>query len=116
MHLVTPMQCLKNNFYIVENLSKKTNNLSNKTINIMSTEELKLQIFRQVDALDASKLKEFYGLMLNYINSSKDITEWLSVTESEKQGIEDAIKELNDGKGITHEQVMTTIKSKYNHA
>ena len=82
----------------------------------MSTEELKLQIFRQVDALDASKLKDFYGLMLNYINSSKDTTEWIGISESEKQGIEDAIKELNDGKGISHEQVMATMKSKYNHA
>lgn len=33
----------------------------------MSTEEIKLQIFRQVDALDANKLKEFYGVMLNYV-------------------------------------------------
>lgn len=81
----------------------------------MSTEELKLQIFRQVDALDASKLKEFYGLMLNYINSSKDTTEWIGVSESDKQGIEEAIKEMNDVKGISHEQVMTTMKSKYNH-
>jgi hypothetical protein len=53
----------------------------------MSSEELKLQIFRQVDALDASKLKEFYGLMLNYMNSSKGITEWMGVSESEKLGI-----------------------------
>jgi hypothetical protein len=53
---------------------------------------------------------------MNYINSSKDITEWIGVSESEKQGIEDAIKELNDGKGISHEQVMATMKSKFNHA
>jgi|GEM_PF-4927620 hypothetical protein len=31
----------------------------------MSTEELRLQIFRQVENIDSSKLKEFYGLMLN---------------------------------------------------
>ena len=39
----------------------------------MSIEEIKLQIFRQVDAWDAAKLKEFYGIMLNYINSKRDI-------------------------------------------
>ena len=94
---------------------QKQNNLSNKTIIIMSSEELKLQIFRQVDALDASKLKEFYGLMLNYMNSSKDITEWMGVSESEKQGVENAIKEMNDGIGIPHDQVMLTMKRKYNH-
>ena len=82
----------------------------------MSNEELKLQIFRQVDALDASKLKEFYGLMLNYINSKKDTTEWMGVSDVEKHAIEEAIKQMNDGKGISHEQVMAKMKSKYSHA
>ncbi len=81
----------------------------------MSIEEIKLQIFRQVDALDAAKLKEFYGIMLNYINSKKDTDEWIGVTSSEKQGIMDAIGELNDGKGIPHEQVIQRLKKKYTH-
>ena len=82
----------------------------------MSIEEIKLQIFRQVDALDAAKLKEFYGIMLNYINSKKDTDEWIGVNSSEKQGIIAAIEELNDGKGIPHEQVMARLREKYNHA
>ncbi len=77
----------------------------------MSTEELKLQIFRQVDALDGSKLKEFYGVMLNYINGSKDTTEWIGVSDAEKQGIEDAIEHMNETKGIPHEQVMVNFLS-----
>ena len=82
----------------------------------MSTEELKLQIFRQVDALDASKLKEFYGLMLNYLNSNRDMAEWIGVSDTEKQGIEDAIKQMNNGKGVIHEQVIANLKNKYTHA
>ena len=82
----------------------------------MSTEELKLQIFRQVDALDGSKLKEFYGVMLNYLNSTKDTAEWIGVSTAEKQGIEQAIKEINDGKGIDNEKVMANMKNKYIHA
>jgi len=31
----------------------------------MSTDEIKLQLFRQVDALVAVRLKEFYGVMMN---------------------------------------------------
>ena len=79
----------------------------------MSIEEIKLQIFRQVDALDATKLKEFYGIMLNYINSKRDTDEWIGVTSSEKQGIIDAIEELNDGKGIPHKQVIERLRKKY---
>jgi hypothetical protein len=81
----------------------------------MSIEEIKLQIFRQVDALDAAKLKEFYGIMLNYINSKRDTDEWIGVTSYEKQGIMDAIEELNDGKGIPHEQVILRLREKYTH-
>lgn len=76
----------------------------------MSIEEIKLQIFRQVDALDAAKLKEFYGIMLNYVNSKRDTDEWIGVTSSEKQGIIDAIEELNDGKGIPHEEVIERLR------
>jgi hypothetical protein len=82
----------------------------------MSTEELKLQIFRQVDTLDSLKLKEFYGVMLNYLNSNKDTAEWIDVSTAEKHGIEEAIMEINDGKGIDNEQVMANMKSKYIHA
>ena len=82
----------------------------------MSIEEIKLQIFRQVDALDAAKLKEFYGIMLNFINSKRDTDEWIGVNSTEKHGIIDAIEELNDGKGIPNEQVMARLREKYNHA
>ena len=82
----------------------------------MSTEEIKLQIFSQVDALDASKLKEFYGLMLNYLNSNRDMAEWIGVSDTEKQGIEDAIMQMNNGEGIIHEQVMANVKNKFTHA
>lgn len=82
----------------------------------MSIEEIKLQIFRQVDSLDAAKLKEFYGIMLNYINGKKETDEWIGVNSFEKQGIIDSIEELNDGKGIPHEQVMARLREKYNHA
>jgi len=46
----------------------------------MSTAEIKLQIFRQIYALDAGKLKEFYGVLLNYLSSKNDINEWFGVT------------------------------------
>jgi hypothetical protein len=82
----------------------------------MSTEELKLQIFRQVDTLDRSKLKEFYGVMLNYLNSNIDTAEWIGVSDVEQHGIEEAIKEMNGNNGIANEQVMVKMKNKYIHA
>jgi len=54
--------------------------------------------------------------MLNYVNSEKDTTEWFGVSDLKKDGIEDAIKDLNNGKGILHEHVMGKMKNKYTHA
>ena len=82
----------------------------------MSTEEIKLKIFRQVDALDAVKLKEFYGIMQNFMNSKKNTDEWIGVSPAEQEGIEAALKEIEDGKGIPHEEVMSRLRKKYNHA
>jgi hypothetical protein len=82
----------------------------------MSTEELKLQIFRQVDSLDASKLKEFYGVMCNFMNSKKDIAVWEGVSALEKEGIENAIIQLNSGEGIAHNEVITKFKNRYKNA
>ena len=82
----------------------------------MSTEELKLQIFRQVDALDANKLRELHGIMCNFINSNKNIDDWAQMSDSEKQGIEDAISELSQGKCIVHNDVMAKLARKFNRA
>jgi len=82
----------------------------------MSTEELKLQIFRQVDALDANKLRELHGIMRNFINSNKNIDDWAQMSDSEKQGIEDAISELSQGKCIVHNDVMANLARKFNRA
>lgn len=82
----------------------------------MSTEELKLRLFRQVDTLGRFKLKEFYGVMLNYLNSTKDTADWIGISEIGQKGIEEAILQIHKGKGISNEQVMAKAKSKYSLA
>ena len=79
----------------------------------MSIDEIKLRIFRQVDTFDSAKLKEFYGIMQNYINSKKETDEWVGVSTSEQEGIEAAIKEIEEGKGIPHEDVMSRLRNKH---
>ncbi len=39
----------------------------------MTVSDLKLKIFRQIDALEKNRLEEFYGLLMNYINSKRDV-------------------------------------------
>jgi hypothetical protein len=78
----------------------------------MSTEELKLAIFREVDLLDGSKLKELYGILQNFVNSQLNEEEWNNLSESEKDGIEAALQQLNDGESIYHTKVISQAREK----
>jgi hypothetical protein len=82
----------------------------------MNTSELKLKIFRQIDSLEKTRLEDLYGVLLNYINSQKEINDWINLSDNQKQGIFDAIEQIDSGKGITHEKVMSKYRKKYSHA
>jgi hypothetical protein len=82
----------------------------------MTTSDLKLKIFRQIDSLEKSRLEELYGVLANFINGKNDIGDWDKLTEEQRQGIINAIGEIDSGKGIPHEEVMTKMRKKYSHA
>lgn len=82
----------------------------------MTVSDLKLRIFRHIDSLEKSKLEEFYGLLLNYINGQKDIADWDKLTDNQKKGILDAIDEIESGKGIPNRSVIDKFRKKYSHA
>jgi hypothetical protein len=82
----------------------------------MTISDLKLRIFRQIDSLEKSKLEEFYGLLMNYINGQKDIFDWEKLSENQKKGILDAIEEVDSGKGIPNKTVLNKFRKKYTHA
>ena len=79
----------------------------------MTVADLKLKIFRLVDSLQKNRLEEVYGLLINYIRGHKDIDDWDKLSEEQKQGILDAIEEIDKGKGIPHEKLMASIRKKY---
>ena len=78
----------------------------------MTVSDLKLKIFRQIDSLEKNRLEEFYGVLVNFINEKRDIEDWEKLAEEHKQGIFDAINEIDSGKGIPHEKVMENILKK----
>ena len=82
----------------------------------MTVSDLKLRIFRKIDTLEKNKLEEFYGLLLNYINGQKDITDWNKLSTNQKQGILDAIKEIDSGNGIQNNKVIDKFRKKYSDA
>ncbi|HKJ80980.1 MAG TPA: hypothetical protein VJ954_03070 [Ignavibacteriaceae bacterium] len=82
----------------------------------MTVSDLKLKIFRQIDSLEKNRLEEFYGLMQNYLNSKKDLSDWAKLSEGQKKGIFDAIDEIESGKGKPSEAVIDKFRKKYSNA
>jgi len=82
----------------------------------MTVSDLKLKIFRQIDSLEKSRLEEFYGLLLNYVNGKKDISDWDKLSETQKQGVLDAIDELDSKKGVSNKVVIDKFRKKYSNA
>lgn len=82
----------------------------------MTVSDLKLKIFRQIDSLEKDRLEEFYDVLVNFINEKRNIGDWEKLTEEQQQGINQAIEEIDLGKGIPHEEVMVTIRKKYTNA
>jgi hypothetical protein len=82
----------------------------------MTISDLKLKIFRQIDSLEKSRLEEFYGLLMNYVNGKKDISDWDKLSETQKQGILDAIDELDSKKGVSNKVVIDKFRKKYSNA
>jgi len=80
----------------------------------MTVSDLKIKIFRQIDSLEKNRLEEFYGLLINYINGKKDISDWKRLSPAQKQGLMDAVDELDSNKGASHKVVIGKLRKKYN--
>lgn len=81
----------------------------------MTAAELKLRIFRQIDSLEKNKLEEFYGVLINYINGQKDLKDWDSLSQNQKEGIIDALEEIDAGKGIAHNDIIAKYRDNYSN-
>ncbi len=82
----------------------------------MTTSELKLRLFRQIDSLEKSKPEEVYGVVTNYINGNRDLSDWDKLSDNQKHGILESIEEIRNGKGISNKVVMDKFRKKYPHA
>ncbi|MGD9492857.1 MAG: hypothetical protein AB7V36_05840 [Bacteroidales bacterium] len=80
----------------------------------MTTADLKLKIFQQLDSLQKNRLDEVYGLLMNYFRSQKDIDDWDNLSDEQKQGIIDAVEQIEQWKNISHQKVMRKVRLQYN--
>lgn len=79
----------------------------------MKTTELKQKLFRKLDNLEEGQMEELYGLVQNWLNGKKEVEEWALLSEPQKQGIIDAIEEIDAGYGQSHSDVVNEMRKKY---
>ncbi len=82
----------------------------------MSTAELKLKLFRHIDALDGQTTKELYGVIMNFFNAQLGEEEWNSLSKKQQDAINIAIDELDAGQGRNHSKVISNYRKKYTDA
>lgn len=79
----------------------------------MDIAELKLDIFRKIDALEPARLKEVYGALVNLLNTKDEMCEWNKLSQCQQEAIFKGISELDEGKGVEHKFVMQELIEKY---
>lgn len=82
----------------------------------MDSSELKLKIFREIDSLDSGKLQEVYGYIQNFLRGEKDLNDWEKLSTTQKEGIYNSIRDLDAGKGIANDEVISKYRKKYPNA
>ncbi len=81
----------------------------------MSTADIKLKIFRKIDSLEERELNEFYGILSNFINGRRNVNDWESLTIEQREGIIEAINQIDTGKGVSHDKIISKFKKKYSN-
>lgn len=78
----------------------------------MNSSDLKLNILRQVDTLEDDVLKEVFYFIQNKMNS-KDRSDLDSLNLVQRNRIEKAQGSIREGKGISHDTIVSKYTSKY---
>ena len=81
----------------------------------MNAAEIKLDLFRKLDGLQGDRLKEAYGILLNYVNGQKEDSEWKALTDEQRSALLSGIKQLDAGKGKSHINILAEMREKYNN-
>ena len=80
----------------------------------MNVAEIKLSLFEKIDSLEQNKLKEIYGILVNYINGNIGVEEeWDLLSKNQKNGIFDAIEEIDSGRTLSHDNMISKFRDKY---
>lgn len=82
----------------------------------MNPAEIKIDLFRKLDALKGNRLDEAYGILLNYINGKNELDDWQNLTEEQQKAINLGLQQLDNGEGREQYKVMSDIRKQHTNA
>jgi hypothetical protein len=78
----------------------------------MNAAEIRTDLLNKIETMNIAQLKEFYGLLHNYFNSSAD-EEWNNLTAPQKAKIEKGIAQADAGITKPIQEVTSRLRHKY---
>jgi len=79
----------------------------------MEEEALKIDLLEKIEHADTVQLKELYGLVINYFNSTQSDEEDDSLSESQKKILYKSLEQADAGLGTPLKQVNERLRAKY---
>lgn len=74
----------------------------------MNTAQIKLELFREIDTLEESKLSKLYNYLVKKTNKSVDF--WNELSAAQQADIEAGINDLNKGRKKSLKEVVAKYK------
>ncbi len=78
----------------------------------MTATDLKQKIVKELDTIPASRMEEFYGVLMNYIRNQESEDEWLNLSTHEQNGILAAINQIDSGLKIESKEVFERVRKR----
>ena len=79
----------------------------------MEVTEIKQELQHTIEHADSVQLKEFYGLITDYLNSHDNDEEWDSINENQKAVILKGLEQADAGLGNSFAEINNRLKNKY---
>ena len=80
----------------------------------MKTIELKSSAHQLIDSINDNKILQSILAYISLAKGEKKTELWNELSDTQKAAIEEGIAQLNRGEGIPHEEVMQSVRAKYN--
>lgn len=79
----------------------------------MNVAEIRTDLHEKIEHADSNQVKEIYGLLINYFNGQDSIEEWDTLSDSQKEAINEGLAQAEAGEDEPVSELTNRLRSKY---